>query len=342
MNNSLISKSERSLTNRITVFLGIALFSFFIFLINHNFHPKTNYEEDLKLFGFLVVGSVILYCFYYLLNQKQIYVYEDYFEIKSFFRTQKYPYSEITTHFSEYFEGKYNSWTEYYLILKNGKKITLIDSEYSNFHSFYEEIDKRITINEALNIKLSAPAYLRYAIICLIIGILMCYFSSLFYDFKKVENNDFVYITSELKKDITLVKRSRGKKHYAIQLTDYPNFEFKVLGRYYDGISDDELLKIFKKGDAITIGLNKEEYDKKISRIKELGFLDKYLNFSDIQVKQIKNHQNKPLIDLEEVSRLHLQNNYIGIGLFSFFGLLSFYLAYGNHKAYLRFKSNDK
>ena len=64
--------------------------------------------------------------------------------------------------------------------------------------------------------------------------------------------------------------------------------------------------------------------------------MDKYLNFSVIHVKQIMNNQNKPLINLEEVNRLHLQNNYIGIGLFSFFGLLFFYLTYRNYKAYTK------
>lgn len=337
MNNKIIAKSERSLTNRIIIFLGIILFSFFIFLLNNNFQPKNNYEENLKLLGFFVLVSVIFYCFYYLVNQKQIYVYENYFEIKKLFQTQKYNYSEIITQFSEHFDGKYNSWTEYYLILKNGKKITLIDTEYSNFHSFYSKIEKRVRVSEELNAKLSEPKFFIYSIICGIVGILIFYFSSFFYDFKKIENNDFVYFTNKLKNEITLVKGRKGKNHFVIQLTDFSNYEFKISGRNYDGIFDkNEFLKTFKSGDIITIGLNKDDYDKKISKKKELNLLDKYLNFSVIQIKQIMNKQNKPLINLEEVNRLHLQNNYIGIGLFSFFGLFFFYLTYGNYIAYTK------
>ena len=117
MDNKIISKSERSLTNTIIISIGIILFTFFIFLLDNNFQPKNNYEENLKIIGFLVLALIIFYCIYYLLNQKRIYVYENYFEIKNFLKTKKYHFSEIKTHFSEYFEGKYNSWTEYYLIL---------------------------------------------------------------------------------------------------------------------------------------------------------------------------------------------------------------------------------
>lgn len=337
MNNKIISKSEKSLTNTIIIFIGIILFTFFIFLKNNNFQPKNNYEENLKLLGFLVLSSIIFYCIYYLVNQKRIYVYENYFEIKKNFQTQKYNYSEIVTHFSEHFEGKYNSWTEYYLILKNGKKITLIDSEYSNFYSFYSKIEQRVKISEEINAKLSEPKYLKYAIICGIFGILIFYFSSFFYNFKKIENNDFVYFTSKLKNDITLEKGRKGKNNFVIQLTDYSNFNFKISSRNYDGIfDDDEFLKTFKSGDIITIGLDKDDFNKKISKIKELNLLDKYLNFSVIQVKQIMNNKNKPLINLEEVNSLLIQNNYIGIGLFSFFSLFFFFLTYGNYKAYIK------
>ena len=138
LSSILIDKYNSSLhLIKILLIMFIILFTFFIILLNNNFQPKNNYEDNLKTIGFLVLTFIIFYCIYYLLNQKRIYIYENYFEIKKLLQTRKYHFSEITTHFSEYFEGKYNSWTEYYLILNTGEKITLIDSEYSNFYDFF-------------------------------------------------------------------------------------------------------------------------------------------------------------------------------------------------------------
>lgn len=337
MNTKIISKSKRSLKNTTIIFIGIILFSFFIFLVNNNFQPKNVYDENLKLISFIVLTSIIFYLIYYLLNQKRVYVYENYFEIKRLLQIQKYYYSEITTHFSEFYKGKYNSWTEYYLILNTGKKVTLIDTEYSNFYSFYSKIEQKVKVDEALNTRLSQRKGLKYSVICAFLGCLFIYISSYFYDFKKIGNTDFVFIKSELENDVALVKGQKKKKHFEIQLTDQPNFMFKISGTSYDGISDDEeFLKTFKKGNSITIGLDKDVFEKKISKSKELNILDKYINFSNIQVKQVKNNQNQYLIDLSEINSLKKQNNYIGIVFFSLMGFVFFYLTIINYKAYLK------
>ena len=174
MNTKIISKSKRSLKNTTIIFIGIILFSFFIFLVNNNFQPKNVYDENLKLISFIVLTSIIFYLIYYLLNQKRVYVYENYFEIKRLLKTQKYYYSEITTHFSEFYKGKYNSWTEYYLILNTGKKVTLIDTEYSNFYSFYSKIEQKVKVDEALNTRLSQRKGLKYSVICAFLKPVLC------------------------------------------------------------------------------------------------------------------------------------------------------------------------
>ncbi|MEM0575823.1 hypothetical protein [Flavobacterium polysaccharolyticum] len=337
MNNKIISKSERSLTNTIIIFIGIVLFTFFIILLNNNFQPKNNYEKNLKIIGFLVLALIIFYCIYYLLNQKRIYVYENYFEIKRILQTKKYHFSEITTHFSEYFEGKYNSWTEYYLILNTGEKITLIDSEYSNFYDFFSKIKIRVKENKKLNKKLSQPKFLKHSIICGIISCLMFYFSSCFYDFKTVKNSDFSYISSELVNDIKLIKKRKGNNRFEFELTNYPNFVFIIAGANYTGILDDGIfLKEFRKGTLVKIGIQKDEFEKKISKSKDLNFIDKYLRFSKIQVYQIIDDNNIYQIDNRKVDSWHAENNYWGMGCFSFLGLLFLFLAIGNYKSYIK------
>ncbi|MDP9956463.1 preprotein translocase subunit SecE [Epilithonimonas hungarica] len=337
MNNKLISKSKKSFTNTIIIISGIVLFSFFTYLLYNNFKPKNEYDETLKIIGFVVLVSVILYCIYYLINQKVISIYENHFEVKRLFQTKKYLFSEFKTHYSKKIKGKYNSWTEYYFILNTDEKLTLIDTEYSNFYDFYSIIRKNIKVNNELNSKLLQPNFLKYSIICGIISGSLIYLSSYFYDFKRIENSDFAYITSELKNEIRIIKGSKGKKHFELELTSQPNFEFKISGRSYNSIgNDNDFVKAFDKGDEIIIGIEKKEYEKKISKIKKLNLLDKYFKFSTIQVKQLKNKKGIFFIDLKEVNRLKTKNNYIAIALFSFFGLLFLYLTIGNYRTHIK------
>jgi hypothetical protein len=341
MNKKIISKSKRSITNTVIILIGIVLFSFFTYLLKINFHPKNDFEEKIKVSGFLILASVIFYCIFYLLNQKKIYVYDNYFEIKKLFQNKRYYFSEIETNFSEYFEGKYNSWTEYYLILNSGEKLTFVDKEYSNFHDFFFKIKIRVKENKALNKRLTQPKFLKYSIICGIISCLMFYFSSFFYDFKEIGNSNFSYVTSELKNDVKLVKGSKGSKRFEFELTNNPNFEFKISGANYAGILNDDLfLKKFKKGDLVTVGIKKDEYEKKISETKELDFIDKYNRYRNIQVYQLKDNKNIFQIDIRKVNSLDAENNYWGIGVFSFFGLFFLFLTIGNYKAYI--KSNNQ
>ena len=79
----------------------------------------------------------ILYCVFYLLNLKQIKIYKNYLEIDNVLKKRRIYFVEITKLEKQFIKAKYNSWTNHYLILKSGKKIKLIEEEYSNFDEFY-------------------------------------------------------------------------------------------------------------------------------------------------------------------------------------------------------------
>lgn len=67
--------------------------------------------------------------------------------------------------------------------------------------------------------------------------------------------------------------------------------------------------------------------------MKPLNFIDKHMNLYVIDVKQIKDKSNNYLINLEELNQINKQNNYLGIVLFTFIGLLFVFLAIGNYCA---------
>lgn len=340
MKDKLIVKSKTSITNTGIIILGIVFIVFLFFLRLTAFQPRNIYEERLRILSFLICGSFILYCIFYLFGQKVIYVYTDFFEIKRFFKTKTYKFSEIQSHYSEKFSGKYNSWVEYHLILNGNKKLTFIDKEYSNFHQFYSQISRKIKIDKKLNEKMACKKYLKYSIICGILMVVSFYFSSHFYHFGKIENSNFVFVTGKLNTEIKTIKGAKRSRKFEINMVNYPGFSFLISGINYNALlSDEAFLKSFKKEDNITIGIDKDEYEKKISETKKPNLFDKYLYYSDIQIQQVRD-RNISFIDLTKVTESRNQNNYMMIAFLSLLGFLFLYIMIGNLKAYMKANSS--
>lgn len=340
MEQKLIARSQKSEFITMIIILGIIMILGFIYLININFKTSNSFDENSKIASFLALGSIVIYLIFHLLNQKRIFVYENYFEIKRLFKLKRYHFKDIKTHYSEYFEGKYNSWTEYYLVLNNDVKITFIDSEYVNFNEFFKKITANIKQDTKLNALLKQPNFLKYGIITILISGVFFYFSSFFYDFDILKNNRFKYFTATMQDEMIVGHGSKNSKYLLFHLKEYPSYEFKILSFYYYNINNKaELISNFKPGEKIIVGIDKEDYDKKISCITPLNLVDQYLRYSTIHVKQLMDKNKRSYIDLKGVSDDEIENNYMGIGFFSIFGIVLIYVAFGNFRSYYKLSS---
>lgn len=144
MDNKVIAKSIRSKSNFFTILFGIVFFIILLILLENNSVLKNDYEKNIRTIGLIIIVLIILYCIFYLLNHKRIYVYKNYFEIKELLQKRKIYFSKIKKYTSEYIEGEDFTWTEHYLILDTEEKITLKDFDYSNFDYFFSFIEKKI------------------------------------------------------------------------------------------------------------------------------------------------------------------------------------------------------
>jgi|GEM_PF-3264938 len=144
MNEKILCKSHKSSHNITIVLFGIVFMLFLLFLINHNEPNPVGRELYLKQICITLFVSFILYCVFYLSNLKQIKIYKNYLEIDNLLKKRRIYFVEITKLEKQFIKAKYNSWTNHYLILKSGKKIKLIEEEYSNFDEFYSLIKKSV------------------------------------------------------------------------------------------------------------------------------------------------------------------------------------------------------
>jgi len=319
--NNLISKSERSNFITVIIILGIILLCWFIYLTYSNFQPKVIYEVRTKIFGISVLVLLILYCIFYYLNIKRVYVYKDFIEIKTLFKMKKYFFTDFKTYYFEKFEGKNNSWTEYYLITKTNEKITFIDSEHSNFHYFFYDISKNIKQDENLNKELSKPNFSKIAIILFLVSALFFFFSINSYTYKPIFEKDVVYITDVMKENVKLVKETKGNRKMEIHLKNYPIFTFENSGY------NDYLMNNFQKGDTIKIGISSEDYKKKIVHTLPLSFKEKYLNYSTIFIEQFKTKEGEDYYNLESENQRMKDNSFSNFIIFSIFGSIFFILS---------------
>lgn len=319
--NNLISKSERSNFITVIIFLGIILLCWFIYLTYTNFQPKVIYEVRTKIFGITVLVLLILYCILYYLNIKRVYVYKDFIEIKTLFKTEKYFFTDFKTYYSQKVEGKYNFYTEYYLITKINEKVTFIDNEHSNFHYFFYDISKNINQDKNLNKELSKPNFSKIAIILFLVSALFFFFSINSYSYKPISEKDVVYISDVLQDNVKLNKGSKGSKTMEIYLKNYPIFTFKDSGY------NEYLMNNFQKSDTIKIGISSEDYKRKIIHTIPLSFKEKYLNYSTIYIVQFKTKEGNDYYNLEIENTRMEDNSFSNFIIFSIFGSIFFILS---------------
>lgn len=314
--NRLVSKSEKSNFITVIIILGIVLLSWFIYLIYFNFQPKVIYEVRTKIFGISALALLILFCIYYYLNIKSVNVYNDYIEIKTLFKTKKYFFTDFKTYYSEKFDGRNNSWTEYYLITNADEKITIVDSEYSNFYSFFYDIERKIKVDKKLNAELSKPNFSKSAIIVFIISAIFFLFSINTYHYKPISEKDIVYISDVLQENVKLKKGRKGSKTMEIHLKNYPIFTFKDSGY------NEYLMNNFQKGDTLKIGIRMEDYKKKIINTLPLSFKEKYMNYSSIYIEQFKTKDGNDYYNLTKENDRRKENYFSNFIVFSIFGLI--------------------
>lgn len=76
----------------------------------------------------------------------------------------------------------------------------------------------------------------------------------------------------------------------------------------------------FKKGNEIYLTIEKDQYQKKISKRAQMSFLDKYFHYEKIDVVEVDN-DNFKYLSLDDFNKTNRNNDYWGVGFFGILGL---------------------
>lgn len=87
-------------------------------------------------------------------------------------------------------------------------------------------------------------------------------------------------VTNEIKIDTP----AKGGSSIKLSLKEYPNFDFQINGIAFSATNTSNLISNVKIGDTILVDIKTDEYKKKLTKEKPLGFFDKTLNYKFINI----------------------------------------------------------
>lgn len=321
--SDLLFTSKFKTSNIIFYIFGILFISTLCIVICFSkFNPN-----NLATYSDLAAGCFLAffpaYILYYTLNLPKILIYSDKIELHRFLGLFKptFLHNEIDSWTVREKESKYGNYEYLYLALNDNKIIKINSFDYNNFEEIKWKIIKNKPQNSILKEKLDRKEKIKFAIILALSAILFFYISSQFYKDDSLTKNDVCVIKGTLSDDI---KIKRGKKSNAIifKLKDQPDFKFKIgtlafKETYYEGLKND-----FKKGDEIYLTIEKDQYDKKISKKTQMSSWEKYTYYELIAVVEVENNGFKYL-SLSDYNKTNRDNDIGGLIFFSICGLVS-------------------
>jgi len=318
--SNLIVTSKFKITNIILYLFGIFFMCFLCFLLFSKFDSnKLSTYSDLAAGSFLAFFPI--YILYYTLNLPKIQVYPDQIELYRFFGIFKKTLfsSEINSWVVRKKESKYGNYEYLYLTLNHNETIKLSSFDYTNFAEIKSRIIKNKPQNNILKQKLERNERIQFSIILVLLGILFFYIANQFYIDDSLTKNDVYIIKGTLSKDIEL-RHSKKSKSLVFKLENLNDFEFRIGSLALKETYYSNLINDFKKGDKIYLTIEKDQYQKKISKKIQMSFMDKYFHYKKIDVVAVEN-KNFKYLSLSDFNKTNRNNDYWGIGFFGIFGL---------------------
>ena len=298
-------------------------FFFFCYLSLLSFSKYDSNHSN--TFPNLIPGTLFvlfaLFIFYYIISLPAIYIYTDKIELHRYFSLSKRTLflSEIESWIILEKESKYGNYQKLYLTLNNKEIVKLSSYDYANFYEIQVEIIRNKPKNNDLKEQLDQKENLKYAIVAFLIGSLFIYIACYFYKDTSLTKNDAYVIKERLADDIKL-ERSKKSTSLVFNLENLSDFKFKIGSLTLKETYYEDLMHDFKKGDLIYLTIEKDQYQKKISKKIPMSVLDQYFYYEKIDVVEVENKTFKYL-SLSDYNKTNRQNDYWGIGFFGFFGV---------------------
>ena len=337
MNEPLIISKNKVGVELFFTILGTLFFGGISFLlIASQFKDKT-YPELFILIagGFFGLFAIIIFLFVFRIHK--VLVFEDKILKKSIFGYSRniIYYDEIIDYTEIVKDNTSGNWSEFTLHTNN-KTFSIISKDYENYYELCAYLKSKSVLNKtkSLKIKNKTPLIGKIIIVCIAV-FFICFLFLLFNMFlhrnDAINYNELSQISGHVTNKIEVSKTARGSRSIHIRLDNYPEFSFGISGVACDATDDEKLIENVKIGDELTLKINTDEYEKKITKRKELGFFDKYSDYIHIGVYELRDN-NYTYLSLDNYNIEKKNDATYGVPLFMLVLLISFYYTFNKSK----------
>jgi hypothetical protein len=319
-NQKLISKFNR--TNRV---LSIIVLFVLIGLVIGCFY---NYDSKDVTTTFYLIGSLFFLAFVLLIireiyNSPTLIINSDQLKLVRIFniKTEIIELQNIQSWLNRKKKHKYGDYEILYLVLSDLNRLKIKSYNYSNFdqleHYLTHKKSKNLELEKELNLKEKQQYFFAF----ILIGLIFLYISAKNYDYKQLSSSDISIVKGHLSEPLKIETGRRSSKTLIIKLNEFPEFNFRIGDMALRETYYQDLIKDFNEGEVLAFAIEKDVYDKKISKKIELTYWDMIFHYDKIHVVEIIDNNFKYL-SLEDYNRVHHTNDKWFFGFFGVFGLL--------------------
>lgn len=193
--------------------------------------------------------------------------------------------NELTAWTETTHSSKGRSW-QVLTLYAGEKKFRFSSNVYKNYEAVKEQLVHGIDRNSELELALKKKGLKRGALLFLCFGtiLLVLFFYKYSNKNRIVSAADVTQLQQVITSPVEIHKGSKGARSIRLGLKDYPDFTFEIGSNTYRATAAEDFVANVKTGDTILVDIMTSEYQKKLTREKELGFFDKTVGYRTIEI----------------------------------------------------------
>lgn len=282
-------------------------------MIGAYFVLTANFKKEYPPFPEIVCGFALLFfglfCLFYYLNRRTIYVFSDRFALKSglFSVNVEIRYDEIQSWAEIQKTTKNRNWDELLLFTSKGK-FRFCSYNYFGYSILKSQITKGKTRNLDYEKKWNIKNISLFSFFFLFFGtVFLAWGGYYFLTTATISSTDFVKIEQIITSEIKTKRNGKHSRCFEFKFNDYPEFSFNIKGNSYHAMHVEDFLADVSLGDTLIVSIPKNDFEKKISKTKPLTFWDKSFDYYDIPIVTVS-HTGKKYLNLNDVAKERKSN----------------------------------
>lgn len=226
--------------------------------------------------------------------------------VKSIFNTPKTTiYTNSIRSYNEIDkENKHIKWKDL-TIFTDRHKIKISSSTISNYHKLKSALTKGIERDEHSEKLWLYKVNKRYGVGFIIIGLLFSIgMLNIYSNHNKEITSDEISIIIGTVSDTLEIDRKNSSKWINLKIKEHPEYVFEISGIRFEASLSNEIVNEIFPGDKIKLSILTDTYQKKITKTKELTFIDKSVNYHFITTNGLSK-DGKDYLLLETINQEH-------------------------------------